>query len=107
MKYNVPTKKDAYPLALVKGLNCFLDLTDFEIMIVSNMLKHKMSVLTTENRRKLRQITGKGLHTTNNYIKKLKDKKVLVSTGGKLGLNEGILAPFKDREITIKFKVTD
>ena len=105
MKYNVPIAEGDYPLALIKGLNCFLDLTDFELAIVSNMLKYNMETLSCENRKKIREVTGKGEHTTNNYIKKLKDKKILIQEDGKLSLAKGILIPFKDREITIKFNL--
>ena len=107
MKYNIPTQKDSYPLALIKGLNCFLNLTEFELAIVSNMLKYEMATLTVANRKKLREVIGKGEYTTNNYIKKLKDKKVLVSKEGKLGLNESILTPYRDREIVLKFNLAD
>lgn len=108
MEYNIPISKGDYPLALIKGINCFLDLTDFELAIVSNMLKYDMKELTAENRKKLREVLNKGEHTTNNYIKKLKDRKVLVTNaGGRLQLGEGITAPFRDKEIVLKFKLSD
>lgn len=105
MNYDIPISKEKYTLAALKVINCFLDLTTYELEIVSKMLDNNIQVLDTKGRMIIRRLTGKNTATTNNYIKRLKDKKVLIPTEKGLKLNHNITNPISDKEINIKFNV--
>ena len=105
MEYNVPVLKKNYTLAVLKVINCFVGLTDYELDIISKMIDNDISVINKVTRVKIRELTGKDVGTTNNYIKKLKDKKVLLEVSEGLILSESILAPVRDGNIEIKFNV--
>ena len=103
MEIDIPLKEDRYSRAMLKVMNSFLNLTDYELDIISEMLNHKMDVLDSKNRAKIRSLTGKRVASTNNYIKKLKDKKMLVETESGLQISNKILKPILDREVTVRF----
>jgi len=105
MEYNIKISRDKYNLAALKVINCFLNLTSYELDIVTKMLDNNIDILDTKSRSKIRNLTGKNYATTNNYIKRLKDKKVLIDSDKGLVLNKNIVNPISDKEIKIKFDV--
>jgi len=105
MKYEIPISEEKYTLAALNVMNCFLKLTKSELDIVAVMIGKSINVLDTESRSIVRSETGKGVNITNNYIKRLKDKGVLINNNGKLSINHNISEALKDKEINIKFNV--
>lgn len=106
MEINIPLQEERYSRAMLKVMNSFLNLTDYELDIISEMLNNKMSVLDSKNRAKIRSLTGKSVASTNNYIKKLKDKKMLIDTEAGLQISDKILKPISDKEVTVRFHLS-
>lgn len=106
MDYNIPIDKKKYNRAVLKTVNCFLDMTEAELDIISIMLDNEVKVLDTDSRNLIRTITGKSIASSNNYIKRLKDKQVLTKTHEGLVISESIMRPVIDGEVNIKFNVT-
>lgn len=105
MEIDIPLPKESYSSAMLKVMNSFLMLTDYELDIISKMLNNKIVVLNSANRAKIRSLTGKSVGSTNNYIKKLKDKKMLVETSAGLQISDKIMKPIHDKEVTVRFHV--
>jgi len=106
MDYNIGISKEKYTLAMIKVINCFLNLTEYEIDIIVKMIDNDIKTLTSETRRRVRLLTGgKSVQTTNNYIKRLVDKKVLVLNKEGLCVNDNIINTLNDKEFSIKFNV--
>lgn len=107
MNHNIKISKERYTLAMVKVLNCFLNLTDYEMDIIVKMIDNDIRVLTSESRKRVRALTGgKSVQTTNNYIKRLLDKRVLVSKDDEgVVINDNIMQTIEDGEFNVKFNV--
>lgn len=106
MTHEVPVTKDNYHLAITKIINTLTqNMSKTEEKIVSIIAKEKMIELNSENRKKLRELIDTDQFTFNNYIKKLKDKHILIKENNKLKLNPKISQNFGQSEITIKFKL--
>lgn len=105
MKYEIPIKRETYHLAVLKMLNPFLNLTDYEMEIISAMLKNEILILTSITRKNLKGILNKDTFTFNNYIKRLKDKGTLIKTEKGLELNSGLRGCFDSNEFTFKFNL--
>lgn len=101
----IPISEKGYNRAMLKALNGFLNLTDFEIDILACMLNNNVDILNKTNRLEVRNLLNKSEYTFNNYIKKLKDKKVLIPMEDGLAIHPTIATPIKDKEITVKFNV--
>ena len=107
MEYNLKIEKKKYNLAMLKVINCFLNMTEFELEIIAAMLNNNILILNTESRKLLRDITNKGIATTNNYIKNLKDKRILLEQEEGLVINQSIIKPIEDGEVNIKFNILE
>lgn len=105
MIFPIPTTKEKYYKAALKVINCFLNLTDYELDIIVTMLNYNIKYLTKDTRARLREILKSDTATFNNYIKRLKDKKALVESEEGLEVNPNIVNSVSDGEITIKFNV--
>lgn len=107
MEYNIPVKRGLYHQAVLKILNTFLNMTDYEIEIVATMLKLNIQILDNQTRKLIRETTGKDLFTFNNYIKRLKDRNCLIKSKEGLILNENIRKNFQSNELTFRFDLQD
>jgi hypothetical protein len=106
MDYNLTLSEDKYTLAILKTINCFLNLTDFELLIINKMIDNDIDELNTNSRKRLKSLLGdKSDATVNNYIKRLKDKKVLIENETGMVINNNILSAIKDGELNFKFNV--
>lgn len=105
MIFPIPTTKEKYYKAALKVINCFLNLTDYELDIIVTMLNYNIKYLTKDTRARLRELLKSDTATFNNYIKRLKDKKALVESEEGLEVNPNIVNSVSDGEITIKFNV--
>ena len=102
----VPIKKDKFYKAALKLINCFIgNLTEYELDIISTMLNYRITKLNKETRAYVKGVLKSDTAVFNNYIKRLKDKGVLVDNEGELELSKGIVNAVAKDEITIKFDV--
>ena len=95
-------KEDQVYKAILTIFNFNMNLTEKEINIVSDMLKHKITTLDTASR-KILYTHSKSQYVFNNYIKRLKAKGVLLDNNGVLVLNPVFERITKEREVTFKF----
>lgn len=107
MKYTIPLSKDKYYKAALSVVNCFFNLTDFELELIVAMLDHDIKTLSKDSRATLRLLLHKDTYVFNNYIKRLKDKKALIESKEGLIINQRIIDSVADTEITIKFNVLE
>ena len=108
MNYNINISKEKYTLAMLKVVNCFVNMTDYELDIIVKMIDNDIKVLTSESRAIIRKLTGgKSVGSTNNYIKRLVDKKILTYSKefNGLTLNGNVIRPVLDKSVTISFNV--
>lgn len=105
MVYPIKLSKDKYHKAVIKIIACFLNLTDFEVDVITTMLKYNIHSITTDTRIIVRNHLGKDTYTFNNYIKRLKDKRALIVKDGELVILPSIIKCIQDKEINIKFDV--
>jgi predicted transcriptional regulator len=105
MEYIINIPEEKYHRAILNVINCFLALSKFEMDIVCQILDDENGILTTKLRREIRLKTEKGEASTNNYVKMLKDKKVLIGNKGEIRLNDTIMKLVEDGEVFIKFNI--
>lgn len=105
MNYPIKVTKDKYYKAALSLMNCFTNLTEFELDVLVTMLNNNIKIVSKETRSKLKELLGKDTYTFNNYIKRLKDKKALIEVDKNLVINPGILESVKDKELNVKIYV--
>ena len=105
MEYNIPVKQENYTKAILKVINIFMDLTNYELNIITQIIDQDIKMLNRVCRKILIEKLETDSYTLNNYIKKLKDKGVLVTTKYGLELNPNIINSIKDNKITITFNI--
>ena len=105
MIMEIPISAKGYNKAMLGAMNGFLRLTDFELEILTCILNNNYSKLDKSNRLEIRNQLNRSECAFNNYVKKLKDKKILIQKEDGLHINESILTIVNDGELTIKFNV--
>lgn len=105
MELKIPVKEGAETKTMLKIVNCFINnLTDVELDIVSEMINKGYTTLSKNNRSELRSSLNMDKYLFNNYVKYLKDKKVLYLNQDILTLNPNIVRLTSDNQITIILK---
>jgi len=105
MELKIPVKEGAETKTMLKIVNCFINnLTDVELDIVSEMINKGYTTLSKNNRSELRSSLNMDKYLFNNYVKYLKDKKVLYLNEEVLTLNPNIVRLTSDNQITIILK---
>lgn len=101
----IPVKKDNYYKGALTILNFSLGLTELEIDIVATLLHNRIYVIDSDARDTIRKVLNKDKFNTNNYIAKLKSKKILGSKPNdkNLYLDPGIIEATKDNKIIFDF----
>jgi hypothetical protein len=107
MDYNINITRDKYYKASLAVINCWMNLTGFELDLLAMMLKHNIVLIDKLARTKLKGLLDKDNYTFNNYIKKLKNKKVLIEDNNKLMVHPNIITAINDPNINIKFNISD
>lgn len=103
MELKIPIKEGSGTKTKLRIVNCFINnLTEVELDIVSKMIDSNYTQLTKNNRSELRSSLNMDKYSFNNYIKYLKDKKVLYSKDNILELHPNILRITADNKITIE-----
>jgi hypothetical protein len=108
MEYKVPVKKEHYYKAILLVFSQLgLNLTGLELDIVANMLTRGFTGLNKDFRKIIREQLDINQFTFNNYIKRLKDKGVLIKEKDILKLNPQLEDRVKDNKVHITFEVYD
>lgn len=109
MEYKIPVNKDNVYKAVLTVVNFNLGLSDMEIDILATLLKYRLYLIDTTARDVIRKVLNKSKFSTNNYIKRLKEKNIIVQEEEtkKLYLNPGLREIINSNEITFKFDITD
>ena len=105
MVYVIPVKQENYVRAVLETLTPFLKLTEYEREIISQMLTSNIKTINTKTRQDLITLLDTDYYTLANYLKKLKDKHILVDTGYGLALSAELANSLYDKEINISFKI--
>jgi len=106
MQKIIPVSKENYNKAAIKLLNCFLDMSEYELTIIVGMLNYNITTLTTRTRAQLVAHLNLNTMSFNNYIKKLKDKGTLIGKK-ELIINPNITKMLEDGEVNITIKLND
>jgi hypothetical protein len=104
--YTVNLPKEQLNKAKLRLINCFLKLTDKELDILCMILDDKQYVLTRSYRRGLIQRLKTTNYNFNNYIQRLKYKKVLTADEDNVKVNDSLLKVLGSDTLTFKFNGT-
>ena len=105
MDYTIPVKRENYTRAVLEVLNPFLRLTEYEQALLATMITSNIKVIDTKTRQDLMILLDTDYYTLSNYIKKLKDKELLVERPYGLGIDPNLLLSLDSKQIVIKFKI--
>lgn len=102
LKLNIPFK-DKNRL-MIKMINPIIgNLTSKEIDILVSITDLKVITMTKDSRTDIRMSLNMDKFNFNNYIKKLKTKKILIEVGTDLKVNPKILHMLKHESLNINF----
>lgn len=101
--------KIEYNREVLKSLSFIFNLSDLELDILVAMLNNNYTVINIDSREMIRKVLNKDKYLTNNYIKRLRDKQVLLDKMGSkmFYINPIILDILKEGEVVFKFKIND
>lgn len=107
MTNTIPISSKDYSQHILRIIGAMIpnNLTDFEIKILSTMIDNDIKTLDTDTRLKVRLLIDTSEYNFNNYIKKLKEKGILIETKYGLGIHPNVLNAVHDRELVIKYNV--
>lgn len=97
--------RDSFSKAVLTILNFQLKLSELEIEILSVMLSHNITKIDSATRVLLRDKLDKTKFDINNYIKRLKEKKLIIVKEDKnLHINPNIIQLVKFKTFIFKLK---
>jgi len=103
MEYKIKVNKDNIYKGILTLFNFTFKLSELEIDLISVMLQNKISTIDTTSREILRKVMNKSKFDINNYIKRLKEKKIILQDDKKLYINPSIITICGINEVTFKF----
>ena len=104
--YSVNLPKDQLNRAKLRLLNCFFKLTDKELDIICTILDDEQKVITRSYRRNLMVRFKTTNYNLNNYIQRLKNKKILVASEDDLKVNDSLMNIINGNSLTFNFNAT-
>lgn len=107
MNYKIGVTRDNYHKAILTILNFNLKLSDLELTLISTLLKRDIKRVNTDSKEVLRKELNIDKYTLNNYIKRLKDKKILSLIDKDLQLDQGIIDSTIEPKVAFEFLVDD
>lgn len=109
MEENIKISKGNYVKAALNVANCFLNLTPVEIDIISTMLNHGATTVTSASRKLLMSSLNKSKYVISNNIKRMKSKSILTQDPytRMAIIHPKILSYIQNKEFKIKFEVYD
>lgn len=107
MEHKLPVNNFNIYKTIVTILNFKFGLSDLEVDVISTILKYKFEKIDAEARDILRKALDKDQYNINNYIKKLKNKGLLIEKEKKVYVNPNLKDYIDDiveqKEISFKF----
>lgn len=110
MEYKIPVTKETYVKAVLMSINFLLNLTNFEIKILCAMINNNMLEVNIDTREHIRKVLNKDKFMTNNYIKSLRTKGVLLDhpkNSKVYYINPTIIDIIKEGKISFEFGIND
>ena len=102
LKLNIPLKdKNKLMIKMISPL--IGNLTPKEIEILTSITDLKVTTMNKDSRTDIRMSLNMDKFNFNNYIKKLKTKKILIEEGVDLKVNPKILHMLKHESLNINF----
>lgn len=102
LNINIPSKN--ITRSILELLNPYLGyLTPVELSLVDLIISNNISKIDSTTRAKIRGLSNLDKYTFNNYIKKLKDKQVLLLKDNILLMNPKIVGMTKSKSINVSF----
>lgn len=102
LELNIPSKNIIR--SLLEVLNPYIGyLTKQELDLVEIILTNKFETIDIAVRAKIRQVSDLEKHNLNNYLKKLRDKKVLVFDGKIMRVNPRIIKMTSVKTLNLTF----
>jgi hypothetical protein len=108
MEYKIPISNKDYYKAMLMVLNFNLKLSELEMDILCTMLNNGMYEVNIDTREVIRKVLDKDKFMTNNYIKRLRNKQVLLDKQGSnrvYYINPIIMNIINDRKVSFEFNV--
>ncbi len=108
MEQVIPISKNKYYKAMLTIVGSLLptNLTTFEIEMIATMFTNNIKTLDKITRLELRNLLNTSEYNFNNYIKKLKNKSVLIENNEGLEVHPNITNAIEDKKVTIEFNVS-
>ena len=103
MEFKIPVTQESLCKAVLTILNFKLGLSEKEVEVLAVMLNNKITVVDSSARLLIRKVLDRDKFSTNNYIKRLKDKKILIQNGKTLSINPSIIALTSETTLTFNF----
>ncbi len=104
MEYKIKVNKYSIYKAILTIANFSLKLSPMEIDILATLFKYGFYTITAEARDILRKALDKDQYSINNYIKRLKEKNMLLEGEDKeIHINPSLKQIVESNEITFKF----
>ena len=108
MHYPLKVSKQDYHTSMVRVMNFLFNMSDLEMNIIITMLNHKILYLTKETRKILKDLLEMSENNFNNYIAKLRRKKVIVNADdNSLKLNMLIVQNIVDKKISVEYNIEE
>lgn len=118
--FSFKAKRERFYRKMFKSINGILSLTEREIDVLSKLYEHfdkikegvsddKMAnelLFSTGYRKKIREELGVSSLLLNNYIKSLKDKKIILANKDVKVLNNIFLIDFTSKSASVKINFT-
>ena len=105
MEFKIPVKKENIYDGILMVLNFYLKLSNEEIKMLSILLQHNVTIVNTDARALLRSVMNKDKYATNNYIKRLMDKNIILKNKDTkvLYIDPRIINITNEKEFNFKF----
>jgi len=105
MNYEIKQKGRAYYKSILMILNFNLELSNLEMDIISTLMDNDMLEVNIDSREYLRKILNKDKFMTNNYVKRLRNKNILLPKKDSKAfyINPELVTILKEGNLNFKF----
>lgn len=109
MEYEIPVTKDNLTEVILTILNFNLGMSKLEIKIIATLLDNGYIKVNIDARDIIRKVLDLDKFSTNNYIKRLRTKGILLEKPNdkQFYINPGILQAVESKDLSFKFNVND
>lgn len=110
MEYKIPVTSKGYYKAILTILNFSLNMSKLELDILAVLLYHNMLEINADSREIIRKELDKDKFITNNYIKSLKAKGIILTNPTdpkKAYVNPEVVNIVKEPKLSFEFIIND